>query len=220
VLILSHANVAVDGAVLRAAARIGAPASSGLVARYGWARLPALRQSGLLASSLAAAGRPEMWERLRDLEDERGEQLARLRAGNARSERLTEVERSLRELRAALHEAAAGVYRAARVVGCTLSTAATDPVIHKDHFDFVLLDEASNAYIPQVFFAASLAGRKLVVSGDFRQLAPVALAGTPEVARWLKRDIFDEAGITAAFQKGLTPDCFSCSKTSCILSVH
>ncbi|NLI12222.1 MAG: AAA family ATPase [Peptococcaceae bacterium] len=206
VLILSHANVAVDGAVLRAAARIGAPASSGLVVRYGWARLPALRQSGLQASSLAAAGRPEMRERLRELEDERGELLARLRAGGARGERLTEVERALRDLKAALKEAAARVCRAARIIGCTLSTAATDPVIYRDHYDYVLLDEASMAYIPQVFFAASLAGRKLVVSGDFRQLAPVALAGTPGVERWLKRDIFEEAGITAAFEKGLAPD--------------
>lgn len=206
VLILSHANVAVDGAVLRAAARIGAPASSGLVVRYGWARLPELRQSGLLASGLAAAGRPEMRERLKELEDERGRLLATLRAGGARDRRLTEVERALRDLKAALQEAAARVCRAARVVGCTLSAAATDPVIYQDRYDFVLLDEASMAYIPQVFFAASLAGRKLVVSGDFRQLAPVALAGTPGVERWLKRDIYEEAGITAAFEKGLAPD--------------
>lgn len=206
VLVLSHANVAVDGAVLRAAARIGAPARSGLVARYGWARLPELRQSGLLASSLAAAGRPEMRERLRELEDERGELLAGLRAGGAWGERLTEVEQSLRNLREALKEAAARVCRAARVVGCTLSAAAIDPVIFRDHYDFVLLDEASMSYIPQVFFAASLAGRKLVVSGDFRQLAPVALAGTPGVKHWLQRDIFEEAGITAAFEKRQAPD--------------
>ncbi len=206
VLLLSHANVAVDGAVLRAAARIGAPASSGLVVRYGWARLPELRQSGLQASSLAAAARPEVRERLRELEDERGELLAGLRAGGARGEHLTAVEQSLRDLRESLKEAAALVCRAARVVGCTLSTAATDPVIHRGHYDFVLLDEASMAYIPQVFFAASLAGQKLVVSGDFRQLAPVALAKTPGVERWLKRDIFEEAGIAAAFEKGQAPD--------------
>ncbi len=205
-LILSHANVAVDGAVLRAAARIGAPVSSGKVARYGWARLPALRQSGLLASSLAAADQPEMWERIRELENERGELLARLRAGGARDKRLSDVEQALRNLRTALKEAAARVSRAARVIGCTLSTAAIDPVIYQDHYDFVLLDEASMAYIPQVVFAASLAGRKLVVSGDFRQLAPVALAGTPRVERWLKRDIFEETGITAAFEQGLAPD--------------
>ncbi|HAG11823.1 MAG TPA: hypothetical protein DCK76_10735 [Desulfotomaculum sp.] len=206
VLILSHANVAVDGAVLRAAARIGAPFSSGVVTRYGWARLPQLRQSGLLASSLAAAGFPEIWKSLRELENERGELLAGLRAGGVRRERLTEVERTLRTLRENLKEAAARVCREARVVGCTLSTAAVDPVIYKDRYDFVLLDEASMAYIPQVFFAASLAGSKLVVSGDFRQLAPIALAGTPGVEQWLKRDIFEEAGITASFEKGQASD--------------
>ncbi len=79
-------------------------------------------------------------------------------------------------------------------------------MIFRDHYEFVLLDEASMAYIPQVFFAASLAGRKLVVSGDFRQLAPVALAGTPGVKHWLQRDIFEEAGIAAAFEKGQAPD--------------
>ncbi len=205
-LILSHANVAVDGAVLRAAARIGAPVSSGQVARYGWARLPALRQSGLLATSLAAAGRPEMWERTGELEEERSALLARLRAGGARDKRLSEVEQALRGMRTALKEAAAHVCRAARVVGCTLSTAAVDPVIYQEHYDFVLLDEASMAYIPQVIFAASLAGRKLVVSGDFRQLAPVALARTPAVERWLKRDIFEETGIAGAFEQGLAPD--------------
>jgi len=206
VLILSHANVAVDGAVLRAAARIEAPVRSGLVVRYGWARLPALRQSGLLVSSLAVADRREIWEQRRELEEERAKLLAGLRAGDARGERLTEVERALRDLREALKEAEARVCREARVVGCTLSMAATNPVIYQDHYDFVLLDEASMAYIPQVFFAASLAGRKLVVSGDFRQLAPVALAGTPGVKHWLKRDIFEQAGITSAFEKGQAPD--------------
>lgn len=117
--------------------------------------------------------------------------LAGLRAGGVRGERLTAVERALRDLRENLKEATARVCRAARVIGCTLSTAATDPVIFGDQYDFVLLDEASMAYIPQVFYAASLARRKLVVSGDFRQLAPVALAGTPGVERWLKRDIFE-----------------------------
>ena len=146
-----------------------------------------------------------MWERIRELENERGELLARLRAGGARDKRLSDVEQALRNLRTALKEAAARVSRAARVIGCTLSTAAIDPVIYQDHYDFVLLDEASMAYIPQVVFA-SLAGRKLVVSGDFRQLAPVALAGTPRVERWLKRDIFEETGITAAFEQGLAPD--------------
>ena len=206
VLILSHANVAVDGALLRAAAQIGAPASSGLVVRCGWARLPALRQSGILASRLAAGKRPDLWNWRKELEEERGVLLAGLRAGGSQGSRLSVVERELHEARAAMKEAEVEVFREARVLGCTLSMAATDPVVNQERYDAVLLDEASMAYIPQIFFAASLAGTKLVVSGDFRQLAPVALAGTEAVKRWLKRDIFDQAGIIAAFEAGKAPD--------------
>lgn len=206
VLIVSHANVAVDGAVLRAATQIGEPAASGLVARCGWARLPALRQSGLLASNLAAARCPDLRDRRRELETERSALLADLRAGRRPGSRLGEVDKALRAVRATLKEVEAEVFREARVLGSTLAMAATDPVIYQGHYDAVLLDEASMAYIPQVFFAASLACRKLVLSGDFRQLAPVAMAGTEGVERWLKRDIFDQAGIIAAFDAGKAPE--------------
>jgi len=206
VLIVSHANVAVDGAVLRAAAHIGEPAVSGTVVRCGWGRLPAMRQSGCMAASLAAARSPDLRDRLRDLDFRRSTVLADLRAGVRPGLRLREIEQSLREVRAQLKEVEADVARGARVVGGTLALAATDPVLYQGGYDAVLLDEASMAYIPQVFFAASLAGRRLVVSGDFRQLAPVSLAGTEGCKRWLKRDIFDQAGIIDAFEAGKAPD--------------
>ena len=207
VLIVSHANVAVDGAVLRAAAQIGETSAAGLVTRCGWARLPALRQSSLVTSSLAAARRPDLGVWRLELEAERNILIAGLRAGRQPNDgRLRKVEQSLREVRTLLKEVEAGLVMKARVLGSTLSMAATDPVIYQGHYDAVLLDEASMAYIPQVFFAASLARLKIVVSGDFRQLAPVALAGTEGVARWLKRDIFDQAGIIAAFDAGKKPD--------------
>ena len=207
VLIVSHANVAVDGAVLRAAAQIGETSASGLVTRCGWARLPALRQSSLVTSSLAAARRPDLGVWRLELEAERTALLASLRAGRQPDDgRLSKVEQNLREVRTALKEVEAEVAMKTRVLGSTLAMAATDPVIYQGHYDAVLLDEASMAYIPQVFFAASLARQKIVISGDFRQLAPVALAGTEGVARWLKRDIFDQAGIIAALEAGKTPD--------------
>jgi len=206
VLIVSHANIAVDGAILRAAAQIGEPAASGLVTRCGWARLPALRQSSLPAANLAAARRPDLGAWRLALEAQRSALLAGLRAGRQPDGQLSEVEQDLRQVRAELKEVEAGVIMQARVVGSTLATAATDPVIYQGHYDAVMLDEASMAYIPQVFFAASLARRKLVISGDFRQLAPVALAGTQGVARWLKRDIFDQAGIIETLEAGKTPD--------------
>lgn len=207
VLIVSHANVAVDGALLRAAAQIGETAPPGLVVRCGWARLPAVRQSALPAANLAAARRPDLRDRRRELEAGRSALLAELRAGRRTpGNALAEVERALREVRSELKEEEVRIIREARVLGCTLAMAATDPVIYQGHYNAVLLDEASMAYLPQVFFAASLAAEKLVVSGDFRQLAPVALAGTEAVERWLKRDIFEQTGIAPAFAAGKLPE--------------
>lgn len=206
VLILSHANVAVDGAVLRTASLMGSRAAGGRVLRYGWARLPELRESSWLAVNLAGDLHPNLRDRRRELEGERRYLLTELRAGRQSGRRLQEVELSLREVRALLKEIGVGLARGAEVLGCTLAMAAVDPVVYGEAYDAVLLDEASMAYLPQVFFAASLARRRLVISGDFRQLAPVALASTPAVNRWLKQDIFEQTGITAAFASGKTPE--------------
>lgn len=94
------------------------------------------------------------------------------------------------------------VIKAAEVVGTTLSKATVDQAVFEHHWDTVIVDEASMAYIPHVAYAASLAAKRIVVVGDFRQLAPIALAqDDPLVSRWLRRDIFDEAGIIEAVQR-------------------
>lgn len=206
VLIVSHANVAVDGAVLRTASLMGARAMGGRVLRYGWARLPELRASSCLAVNLAGELHPTLRDRRRELEAARSSLLSELRAGRQSDRRLQEIELSLREVRALLKEIGSSLARDAGVLGCTLAMAAVDPVVYGEAYDAVLLDEASMAYLPQVFFAASLARRRLVICGDFRQLAPVALASTPAVNRWLKQDIFEQAGITGAFASGKTPE--------------
>ncbi|MHB1043143.1 MAG: DEAD/DEAH box helicase [Eubacteriales bacterium] len=206
ILVVSHCNVAVDGAMLRAAAHLGGAAAAGRIVRYGFARLPDLRQSDLLAVNLAAARHPQLRDRQRELLADRRSLLAGLRSGGKAGNRLREIERTLREVRVILKEAEATIAREAQVLGCTLAKAAVDPVVYEGDYDVVLLDEASMAYIPQVFFASSLAREKLVLSGDFRQLAPVALAETGAVSRWLKRDIFTHTGITATADGGKEPD--------------
>jgi hypothetical protein len=49
--------------------------------------------------------------------------------------------------------------------------------------------------LPVVFYAASLSKEKVIVGGDFRQLSPIAKSPEPIVQKWLKRDIFEQAGI-------------------------
>ncbi|RLQ96176.1 DEAD/DEAH box helicase [Falsibacillus albus] len=88
----------------------------------------------------------------------------------------------------------ASIINQAKIVGATLSKAATDQAIYLQSFDLVIVDEASMAYVPQIGFAASL-GKRILISGDFRQLPPVAISDHKYVTRWLKEDIFHRAGI-------------------------
>lgn len=62
-------------------------------------------------------------------------------------------------------------------------------------FDTVILDEASMVPIPQLLIAAHRARRQFVVAGDFRQLAPIALARSEAAQTWLHRDAFSLLGI-------------------------
>jgi len=63
---------------------------------------------------------------------------------------------------------------------CTLSKAACAPEIYQGWFGrAVAVDEASKAYVPLVFVAATLADWRCVVLGDFRPLAPVVAQAEP-----------------------------------------
>ena len=62
-------------------------------------------------------------------------------------------------------------------------------------FDVVVVDEASMLMPPMVYFAAGLATHSVTVAGDFRQLAPIVMSDSTLAERWLKRDVFQIAGI-------------------------
>ncbi|WP_113928542.1 DEAD/DEAH box helicase [Bacillus sp. P14.5] len=81
------------------------------------------------------------------------------------------------------------------MVATTLSKAATDPVIYSNHFDLIIIDEASMAYAPQIAYAATL-GTRVIICGDFKQLPPIAVSRHGLVEKWLKQDIFHLSGIT------------------------
>lgn len=85
---------------------------------------------------------------------------------------------------------------------------ATDTLIYEDEFDYIILDEASMAYIPQIALATSL-GKRTIICGDFKQLPPIASAKHPLVKKWLQEDIFHHAGVVSQEKKGkLHPQLF------------
>ena len=79
--------------------------------------------------------------------------------------KLSEVEAKITALRQT-------VTREARVVGATCTKAYLS---QKDigHVDLVIIDEASMVMRPMAWFSAGLAAKRVVVSGDFRQIPPI-----------------------------------------------
>ena len=89
-----------------------------------------------------------------------------------------------------------GVLNNAKIIVSTLAKTFTDPILMNMQFDVVAIDEASIAPLPMLFYVCSLAKEKVLIFGDPKQLAPIKLANTIAAERWLKNDIFQEAGAT------------------------
>jgi hypothetical protein len=98
------------------------------------------------------------------------------------------------------------VFNSALVIGATIARACIDPKISKRKFDVLIIDEASMAALPNVFFLAGLCSSHYVISGDFRQLPPIAKSNSEVVQRWLKSDIFRQAGIVDSVEKNLVDE--------------
>jgi len=64
-------------------------------------------------------------------------------------------------------------------------------------WDVVVIDEASMLILPLSYYVAGLARSVVVVAGDFRQLPPVVVSREQLAREWLKRDVFEKAGIVA-----------------------
>ncbi|MDG6251231.1 AAA domain-containing protein, partial [Methanocalculus sp.] len=113
----------------------------------------------------------------------------------------------INEIQQEIHDIRKNVVTNAQVVGCTLTKAYLDPRIYQGTFDVMILDEASMAPLPAVFFAAGLVDQgHYIISGDFRQLSPIASSEEDAAAQWLRRDIFAQAGIEESTNSDLEDD--------------
>jgi AAA domain-containing protein len=121
------------------------------------------------------------------------------------NEEIADIDREIAELKARRERIVADLIGDAKVVACTLTAAYLRTAIVERTFDTVIIDEASMAPIPSAWFAASLASRAVVAVGDFRQLPPIVLAETPVAMKWLGRDVFEESGVRAAWERGAPP---------------
>jgi len=79
----------------------------------------------------------------------------------------------------------------AKVILSTLSNLYVNPLLEKERFDVVIVEEASMAVLPALFYAASLSRDKVIAVGDPRQLPPIVGSKNPFVLKAMARDIFN-----------------------------
>jgi len=209
VLILAHSNIAVDVATLSMAQHLSHSPhySQGRLLRYGIIYASELKSDAFQSLHVKGVLRQRnapLIQRIDEL-DARAQTLTRRLSKGELS--LTERERlqdelavvkdQLKPLREELKQHEDQLLRQAVVVACTFSKATIAPQVYERRFDNVIIDEASMAYIPHCVFASSLADKRVVIFGDFRQLSPISQADSVLAKRWLQRDIFDQAGIIA-----------------------
>ena len=196
VLVVSHSNVSVDGVVKQTVAAIKDAGLNeylidGQLLRYGYVRDPELsKDSYAVAYNYALNHRPDLQKRLENLNKEK-EILKK--SNRYHSQEGDKVEKELKKIRGEIRLEERKYAEKAQFIATTISKASIDSIFDEKLYDLVMFDEVSMAYIPQIICAAMYAKEKMVLVGDFRQLAPIVQS---EVKDILGSDVFSFLGIS------------------------
>jgi len=147
----------------------------------------------------------ELQERLTELSKEEKvawEQVTLLEKVKTQKAVIEEVKQQIEVIKNIINELAHKIVSDARLIGTTITKGYLNEDIYSRTFDVVIVDEASMAPLPALFFDCGLSAAKVVIIGDFRQLPPIAMANHELVDKWLKRDIFEVFGITEKINRG------------------
>ncbi|MCX5811943.1 MAG: AAA domain-containing protein [Proteobacteria bacterium] len=101
----------------------------------------------------------------------------------------------LAEINQQLDEIQKRILSEARLIATTLTKTFTAKQFPDTPFDVLILDEASMAPLPQLYWAASRCRGYITIVGDFLQLPPICIAEEDMAQKWLGRSLFDVLGI-------------------------
>jgi len=147
----------------------------------------------------------DLQKRLTELSEEEKvtlEQVTLLEKVKTQKAVIEEVKQQIEVMKNIIDELVHRIINDARLIGTTITKGYLNEDIYNRTFDVVIVDEASMAPLPALFFDCGLSAAKVVIIGDFRQLPPIAMANHELVDKWLKRDIFEVFGITEKINKG------------------
>ncbi|RRF94610.1 MAG: hypothetical protein DUD31_03915 [Coriobacteriaceae bacterium] len=201
VLAVSHSNVSVDGMVLQVAKLLrerglDKVVNNAEVMRFGHVRDEALdAEEDLVSYRYALSCNPDLKDELDSLEKRRTD----LRKTGVRtSSELVGIQERINKIRKSVNEDELRAVAHAHMVATTVSKLYANKFFTDRKYDLVLFDEVSMAYVPQIVCAAMHASRKLVLVGDFRQLAPIVSSPAKDV---LSKDVFSYLGIVDREQR-------------------
>ena len=187
-----HSNVSVDGVIKQTVASLRNSGmenliTTGKVLRYGFVRDENLsKDSNVVAYNYVMSRRPDLKQKSTLLEMRKALQ-------SIPDTEKFELVIKLRSIRRAVLAEEQSFVNTAQLVATTISKVTIDPLFERVKYDIVMFDEVSMAYVPQVICAAAHAREKLILVGDFRQLAPIVQSDAKDI---LGKDIFGYLGIS------------------------
>ncbi len=102
--------------------------------------------------------------------------------------RLAEIEKLLEEVKI-------NILSEAKLVATTLTKTYISKELDNINFDVLIVDEASMAPMPMVYWAASKVKKGITIVGDFKQLPPICVSNDDIAKKWLGRSIYQQLNI-------------------------
>lgn len=99
------------------------------------------------------------------------------------------------EINQELDEIQKKILSGARLIATTLTKTFTAKQFPDTPFDTLILDEASMAPLPHLYWAASKCRGHVTIVGDFLQLPPICISQDDMAQKWLGRSMFSVLGI-------------------------
>ena len=193
VLIVSHSNISVDGAIkkvaelLRSKGNNAAPLYAGKVLRYGYVRDAELAEdSEVVAYNYVLKSRPDLKKKEETLRKEKAALKGAHRSLEIEKKNYA-IEKELKRIKTEVGAYVRQIAKDARILATTVSKLTVDDLFSDMQYDVVMFDEISMAYVTQVLCAAMFAKKHLICVGDFRQLAPIVQSDAKAV---LEKDLF------------------------------
>jgi len=200
ILLTAHTNTAIDEALLKLIDILPDKKfiDNHQIIRYGTPVLNDHKLKKITFDEILAKKVGPLLERKEELE----EKIRTLETSEKDLSLIQELKEELDLIQEEINEASKEILNNSLLIGATLSKIAIDSLLYSRKYSTIILDEASMAPLPFVFWTSSLATDKLIITGDFRQLPPISVATTPYAQKWLKKDIFEQANIVQNYELG------------------